>query len=82
MDCKYPDFYFSDISAPLFAKDTEDTLAEDIPSKTNPFEEAGDSSQTSEMITEMNKSVSLVVIMRRSQRTMKLPVHLKDYELK
>ncbi len=62
-------------------KRQEETGTEDISSKTNPSEIPGDFSQHSETITEMVKPASPVVIMRRSQRTKKLPTHLKDYEL-
>lgn len=82
MDGKSPDFDFFDNSAAVCSKETEKTGAEDIPGEVNPLEADGASSPAAEIITEMNKSVSPVVIMRRSQRTRKLPGHLKDHEMK
>ncbi len=80
MDCKFPDFDVPENTTPVVAKEIEGTGTEDISS--NPSEVSGDFSQHSEIITEMNKPASPVVIMRRSQRTRNLPTHLKDYELK
>ncbi|KAG1927461.1 retrotransposable element [Pimephales promelas] len=81
MDGKSPDYDFFDNSATVSFKETETTGAEDIQGEVDPFEVSEDSSQAAEIITEMDKSVSPVVIMRRSQRTRKLPGYLKDYEI-
>jgi len=81
MDGKSPDYDFFDNSASVSSKETETTGAEDIQGEVDPFEVSGDSSQAAEIITEMDKSVSPVVIMRRSQRTRKFPGYLKDYEI-
>ncbi|KTG39523.1 hypothetical protein cypCar_00048072, partial [Cyprinus carpio] len=48
MDCKYPDLDFSDNSAPVVAKETDETESKDISSETNPLELIGDSAQTVE----------------------------------
>ncbi len=80
MDCRFPDFDVPENTTPVIAKEIEGTGTEDISS--NPSEVSGDFSQHSEIIPEMNKPASPVVIMRRSQRTRNLPTHLKDYELK
>ncbi|XP_042613167.1 uncharacterized protein K02A2.6-like [Cyprinus carpio] len=81
MDHKYPDLDFSDNSAPVVAKETDEKETEDISSETNPLEVIGESAQPGEITTELlTQSCSPVV--RRSQRTRKVPGHLKDYELK
>ncbi|XP_060742372.1 uncharacterized protein K02A2.6-like [Tachysurus vachellii] len=80
MDYKYPDLDFSENSAPAVIKETDGTEAEDISSETNPLDLIGDIAQPGEITTEsLTKSFSPVV--RRSQRTRKLPGHLKDYDL-